>query len=475
MREGLLKQNAEFFRTVLQLIDISIIIFSAIVAYYFRFDAFLMPSYFWLLVMMTVISAVFCFRVGGIYRIWRNSSIYDEVKVIAIVWASIAILITVVMYLTKTGYWYSRLWFGLWILGTLVLLILSRFVLRRTLKWLRSRGYNQRNVIIVGAGELGQRVAKKIKSERWAGLNPIGYIDDTVATGREIDGIKVLGTLSELEKFLLDKYEDVNAHDQDIDHIDQVWVTLSLKQIDQIDYIIRVLEERAVEVRFVPDIVAFNMFNYSLDEFAGVPVVNVTASPLTNAKLLIKEIEDKVLAGLILLLISPLLLTISIGVKLSSPGPVLYRQTRVSWNGKPFEMLKFRSMPINAESQSGPVWAKSDEDRATRFGKFLRKTSLDELPQFINVIKGEMSVVGPRPERPHFVSQFRSQVPGYMKKHLMKAGITGLAQINGWRGNTSIERRIESDLYYIENWSLWLDIKIIFMTLFKGFRNENAY
>jgi putative colanic acid biosynthesis UDP-glucose lipid carrier transferase len=210
-------------------------------------------------------------------------------------------------------------------------------------------------------------------------------------------------------------------------------------------------------------------------EFAGLPVVNVSVSPMEGPNWLIKRVEDAMFSLAILVLISPLLLAIAIGVKLSSPGPVFYRQERVGWNGRPFEMLKFRSMPVDTENETGPVWAKRGEHRATGFGAFLRRTSLDELPQFINVLRGEMSIVGPRPERPVFVEKFKDEIPDYMKKHLVKAGITGWAQINGWRGDTDLEKRIEYDLYYIENWSLWFDIKIILLTLIKGFVHKNAY
>jgi putative colanic acid biosysnthesis UDP-glucose lipid carrier transferase len=182
-----------------------------------------------------------------------------------------------------------------------------------------------------------------------------------------------------------------------------------------------------------------------------------------------------VLAWIILLLFGPVMIAIAIGIKLTSPGPVLYREERVGWNNRPFEMLKFRSMPLNIEAQSGPIWARAGENRATSFGAFLRRTSLDELPQFINVLKGEMSIVGPRPERPAFVDKFKDEVPHYMKKHMVKAGITGWAQVNGWRGDTDLNKRIEYDLYYILNWSVWFDLRIAVQTVFMGFFNKNAY
>lgn len=227
--------------------------------------------------------------------------------------------------------------------------------------------------------------------------------------------------------------------------------------------------------RLMLDLLGMDLLNHSVSEFAGFPTLNIRATPMIGINRVKKAIEDRVLASLILLLISPLLLIIAIAVKLSSPGSVFYRQKRVSFNGKEFEMLKFRTMPMDAESKSGPVWAKANENRATRVGAFLRKTSLDELPQFINVLRGDMSIVGPRPERQVFIDQFKDQIPGYMQKHLVKAGITGWAQVNGWRGNTSLEKRIEFDLYYIEHWSVLFDIKIIFLTFFRGFLNKNAY
>lgn len=196
---------------------------------------------------------------------------------------------------------------------------------------------------------------------------------------------------------------------------------------------------------------------------------------MKGIKRLIKWLEDKLVAFLILIFISPFLLILSILVKCSSRGPIFYKQKRVSLNGKVFNILKFRSMPVDIESRSGAVWAKKGEARATKIGAFLRKTSLDELPQFINVLRGDMSIVGPRPERPELVKKFKDQIPRYMERHMVKAGITGLAQINGWRGNTDLKKRIEYDLFYIEHWSFALDIKIIFITIFKGFVNKNAY
>ena len=235
------------------------------------------------------------------------------------------------------------------------------------------------------------------------------------------------------------------------------------------------LQRHSVQVRFVPDIFNFTLLHHSFTEIAGLPVINLTDSPLEGRNLALKNIEDFLLSALILLATSPLLLVIALGVKLTSPGPVFYRQERVTWNGGRFRMFKFRTMAVDAEAESGPVWARPGQRRATRFGAFLRRWSLDELPQLINVLRGEMSIVGPRPERPEFVERFKHEIPRYMQKHLVKAGITGWAQVNDLRGHTDLERRIEYDLYYIENWSVWFDLRIMALTIVHVMRARNAY
>jgi len=250
---------------------------------------------------------------------------------------------------------------------------------------------------------------------------------------------------------------------------------MPLSEEAKVKKLLHILRHQTCEIRYIPDMFGFNLINHSFSEIAGIPVINLSASPFNDATKIIKFLEDKLLALAILILILPVLIIIAISVKLSSPGPILYRQKRISWNNKEFYMLKFRSMRIDAERESGAVWAKKGENRATKIGSFLRKTSLDELPQFFNVIMGDMSIVGPRPERPVFVEQFKDEIPMYMKKHMVKAGITGWAQINGLRGNTDLKQRIEHDIYYIENWSLLFDIKIIILTIFKGFVHKNAY
>lgn len=256
--------------------------------------------------------------------------------------------------------------------------------------------------------------------------------------------------------------------------VDEVWLALPLSDEAAIQDALHALRHSTAAIRFAPDLFTLRLINHGVSDVLGMPMYDLSTSPMTGVNRLMKWLEDKVLSSLILLLISPLMILLALGVKLTSPGPVFYRQERVGLNNKPFYMLKFRSMPVDTE-KTGVQWGGSAAKATTRFGQFIRKTSLDELPQFLNVLKGDMSIVGPRPERPMFVEQFKEEIPDYMKKHLVKAGITGWAQVHGWRGDTDLKTRIEYDLYYIENWSLWLDLKIIVMTVFKGFVNKNAY
>jgi putative colanic acid biosynthesis UDP-glucose lipid carrier transferase len=256
--------------------------------------------------------------------------------------------------------------------------------------------------------------------------------------------------------------------------VNEVWLALSLSDEEKIQKVFHALRHSTASIRFIPDLFTLRLINHGVTDILGTPTLDLSTSPMAGMNQLVKWAEDKIFGIAILLFISPLMLILALGVKLSSKGPVFYRQERIGLDGKSFYMLKFRSMPINIES-NGVEWGGSAAKVSSSFGQFIRKTSLDELPQFLNVLKGDMSIVGPRPERPIFVDQFKDEIPGYMKKHLVKAGITGWAQVHGWRGDTDLKTRIEYDLFYIENWSLGLDLKIMVMTVFKGFINKNAY
>lgn len=257
--------------------------------------------------------------------------------------------------------------------------------------------------------------------------------------------------------------------------VESVVFAVPHKEYDYLDQHLDTIADQVPDIKMIPDLVRFTRFAAGVDIVDGTPIVTINESPLSGLGIILKRIVDIGGALFALTFFGPLMVLIAIGVKLSSRGPIFYHQERMGLDGRTFKMLKFRSMPVNAEAKTGAVWAKPGDDRATPFGKWLRHTSLDELPQFFNVLTGQMSLVGPRPERPVFVDDFRKKVPGYYLRHKTKAGITGWAQVNGWRGNTSIEKRIECDLYYIQNWTIWLDFRIMFMTIFRGFLNKNAY
>jgi putative colanic acid biosynthesis UDP-glucose lipid carrier transferase len=376
----------------------------------------------------------------------------------------VALLLAVLAFATKTGAEYSRSWMGLWFLSGWMSLVGFRVTLRLVLRWLRSSGFNHRHIVIVGTGEQAVIVADRLMRTTWFGLEIDAFLKSKEnSLPSQLSGKKLIADISSLREHI------------DVGDIDQVWIALPHSEEGTIREVIKTLEGSAVEIRYVPDIFEYQLMHHSLTEIGGVPVVNISYTAIDGANRILKTMEDYILGSIILVLAAPLMLLIAVVIKLSSKGSVLYRQERVGWNGKEFTMLKFRTMPIDIEQLTGPVWASHGESRATPIGSFLRKTSLDELPQLFNVLRGEMSLIGPRPERPVFVEQYKNEIPHYMKKHLVKAGVTGWAQVHGWRGNTCLHTRIEHDLYYIENWSLWLDIKIIILTVFKGFMHKNAY
>ena len=346
---------------------------------------------------------------------------------------------------------------------TPVMMVVIRIMIFLAITRAQQKGKNVCRVIIYGAGAVGRSLKDSFVQYPWMGVEVVGFIDDEKPLGDDI-----IGRGNDLLK-IIDSSESSGSH------IDYVYFAVPLSALDQVKSLVDQLASRLVHVCLVPDLFQFDLLNSRVTHLGGLPVIHVIDEAPVSFSIVVKRLVDILFSLLVLIVASPLLILIALAVKLSSPGGVLYKQERMGLNGKTFDMLKFRTMPVDAEKSSGPVWATSGEKRATPVGSFLRKTSLDELPQFFNVLKGEMSVVGPRPERPVFIQEFRERVPGYMLRHKTKAGITGWAQVNGWRGDTSLEKRIEYDLYYIQNWSLALDLKIMWLTLWKGFVSENAY
>ena len=451
--KGLLKEYPNALAWILRCLDVATVVFAGCVAYEVKFGNWQIPDRYQIAMMVAGLLIPTIFRFFQVYESIRVRGFSQHLLSLAQGVLALLVMLAGFAFFTKTGEDFSRAWFAWWAGLAFVSLFLFRGSLLLLLSFMRTRGWNERRVLVVGASELRDQLVQTIHEAVWTGFRIVGCIDDV----ESIDAARLVS--------------DYVTQQQ----IDEVWMVLPLSAEPHIQKITHALRHQMVTTRLVLDIFSLNLLNHSITNLAGFPVLNICSSPMVGMNRLLKALEDRVLALLILCLISPLLACIAVAVKLSSKGPVFYKQKRVSWNGKEFNMLKFRSMPVDAEARSGPVWAKAGEDRATRVGAFLRRTSLDELPQFINVVLGDMSIVGPRPERLVFVEEFKDKIPGYMQKHLVKAGITGWAQINGWRGNTSLEKRIEYDLYYIQNWSLWFDLKIIFFTFVRGFSHKNAY
>lgn len=337
---------------------------------------------------------------------------------------------------------------------------LIRFVLRK----LRKSGFNLRHIIFVGYSSAAEAFIDRIYANPQWGYRISGILDDNKETGYTYKNVPVMGTTDDLEHILEEN------------RLDEIAITLGLQEYYKLKHIVAICEKSGVHTKFVPDYNDIIPTRPYTEDLMGLPVVNIRHVPLTNTfNMICKRIMDIVGAIVAIIIFSPVMLVTAILVKATSKGPLIYKQERVGLHNQTFQMYKFRSMEVQSAKSERKAWTVRNDPRVTRVGRIIRKTSIDELPQFFNILKGDMSLVGPRPERPFFVEKFREEIPRYMVKHQVRPGLTGWAQVNGYRGDTSIKKRIEYDLYYIENWTLGLDIKILFLTFFKGFVNKNAY
>lgn len=457
---AILSRYGAFLDVLIHAADFMVVWGCALLSRWLRYGSLAIPPRDIISLSLVSLLTLIVFQGSGIYRNWRGESLLNEILRIWLAWSAIFVIFLFILWASKTTAEYSRLWLGLWFVIAAVTFAIVRWVTQVILGNIRKRGIDTRTVVIVGATVGAVQVVNAVRHNVWSGLQVVGY----VATLHDEASFDDLVCLGNADTYLASTRENLP---------DQIWLALPLSAEKLIQSYLETLEQMPITVRLVPNLFGFGLLNHHVTELAGVPVLTLRGTPMEGHAYMWKTIEDKILSTVILLCLSPLLLLIAVGIKLSSPGPVLYRQKRLGWNGRPFEMLKFRSMLQDVE-QEDVRWGSAASKKVTPFGRFLRRTSLDELPQFINVIKGDMSIVGPRPERPIFVEQFKSHIAGYMQKHFVKAGITGWAQINGWRGDTDLQMRIEHDLYYIENWSILFDLKIILMTLVRGFVHKNA-
>ena len=433
---------------------------------FFEIDKGIPPlaNYLVLLPMIFVVWGL-VFRTAGLYEPMRGARPSHERRLVVRASSLAMLIFTAVSFLGfEKAYSLSRLTLVyFWILGTLAI-VAQRALTREVLREARRRGHNLRHILIVGDGDLARSVNGRLLAHPEFGLKVRGFLtDDPQRVGSFVGSTPVLATWNEAPSIVARG------------GVDQVIFALPFEAMPRLEGLVHPLEDAAVDVKVVPDIERFVSIKSGIDELDGLPIIGLRAMPLVGWNRVLKRVMDVGIAAGALVLLSPLLVFLAILVKSTSRGPIFFGQERMGIDGRVFRVWKFRTMRIDAEAETGPVWAIRDDPRSTVIGRVLRRLSLDEFPQLWNVLRGDMSLVGPRPERPVFIEEFRRHVPKYMLRHMVQAGMTGWAQVHGWRGDTSIERRIQYDLEYIQNWSLALDLRILLLTFVRGFVNRNAY
>jgi Undecaprenyl-phosphate glucose phosphotransferase len=437
-------------------------------AYYLRFETGWIPQHkatpefalCWRNLPVVVLLAAVAYRLTGQYAIHRLRRLREEVIGVLKGTVLLSLLVMATTFYLHDPY-ESRATMLLFSVLTASSVLTARRLSWAAIRALRRRGYNQTLAVIVGTGRVARKTAWALRHASWIGIKTIGFVEDQ--PNRWTGDLNILGTTADLPQ-LIQQYG-----------VEHVFISLPMSRYHEARRVFDILSQTLAEVRLVADVPELSGLTLTTTNLDGLPVIGLRESPHFGLNVVVKRAMDVALSLAALVVLAPVLLLIAALVKLTSAGPVFFRQERCGLNGQSFEMLKFRSMRVDAEQQTGAVWASKDDPRRTRLGTFLRKTSLDELPQLINVLRGDMSLVGPRPERPVFIQKFRRTIPNYMARHCVKSGITGWAQVHGWRGNTSLRKRVQYDLYYITHWTPWLDIRILWMTLFHGLFHRNAY
>ncbi|MBP9995737.1 MAG: undecaprenyl-phosphate glucose phosphotransferase [Lachnospiraceae bacterium] len=467
----MIKDNQKYFNRLHVLLDAIVVAASYILSWFLKFEgpfadktagAYTMQFYFSALYFL-IPGYLIVFYINKMYTPKRTQKIESELARIlsSNVFGALMFLVAIAVFKLSD---FSRGLIGLFFVVNVILQLLEKSLIRSTLRHFRSKGYNMKYVLLVGYSRAAEEYINRINSNPQWGYVVRGILDDTVPRGTMYKGVKVIGKIDNLDIIL------------PISQLDEIAVTLALADYDRLEELVGLCEKSGVHTKFIPDYNSLIPNKPYTEDLNGLPVINIRYVPLSNTfNAIFKRLVDIVgsLCGIIVL--SPFLLVVAIIVKCTSKGPIIYKQERVGLHNKSFKMYKFRTMYVQTEAEEKKGWTTKDDPRVTKAGKVFRRTSIDELPQLFNILKGDMSIVGPRPERPQFVEKFREEVPRYMIKHQVRPGLTGWAQINGYRGDTSIRKRIDYDIYYIENWSMGFDFKIMFLTIFKGFINENAY
>lgn len=474
----MIKDNQKMLNWIHVGMDAVIIAISYVVAYYLRFYSSLTNIDFlkleqgtsfytfeiyanWLILLIPVYLIIYYYN--RLYTPKRGKlRVIEVIHIIAANTLGI-VLFTFTLYIIREGD-ISRGFLALFYFLNVVLTTICRLIINHTLRTIRKKGLNLKHILLVGYSHATEAYIDRIFANPQWGYYIHGILDDSLAVGTMYKKIPVIGATSHLDSFL------------DRMNLDEIVITLNIKDYENLENIVTICEKSGVHTKFVPDYHSFIPTKPYTEDLYGLPVINIRNVPLSNIyNRFIKRVVDLFGAIIALIIFGIPMIIVAIIIKFTSKGPVMFSQIRVGRHNKEFKMYKFRSMEIQDEGKEKKAWTTASDPRVTPIGKFIRRTSIDELPQLFNVLKGDMSLVGPRPERPFFVEKFKEEIPRYMIKHQVSPGLTGWAQINGFRGDTSIRKRIDHDLYYIENWTLGLDFKIIFLTFFKGFINRNAY
>ena len=468
----MIKDNQKVFNRLMVIIDVGITAASFMLAYGFKFyflgdgpglGVLPLEEYIKLLPVVLPVYALI-YYICGVYApkrtVRRRFEIFGIIKANNI--GIVALIIVLYMIIREINF--SRSVIGFFYIINVLVTSSFRLALRRGLRTIRRKGYNLKHILLVGYSRAAEEYIDRLSDNPQWGYVACGILDNHIPAGTMYEGVMVLGRLGNLEVILPEN------------KLDEIAISLSLKDYDHLESIVAICEKFGVHTKFIPDYNSLIPSKPYTEDLMGLPVINIRYVPLTNTgNIIMKRIVDVVGSLMGIVITSPIMLLSALLIKLTSPGPVIFKQERVGLHNKPFHMYKLRTMERQAPGEEKKAWTVRNDPRVTPVGKFLRRTSLDELPQLFNILRGDMSLVGPRPERPLFVDKFKEEIPRYMVKHQVRPGLTGWAQVNGLRGNTSIRKRIEYDIYYIENWTMWFDMKIIFMTFFTGFINKNAY
>lgn len=465
--KGLIRPLHSQLQGITRAVD-SVLIFMALVISLQIYETPLGPEYTLLCLISIILFSIFAEN-QEIYHGWRGAPMFDEAVRILMSWLATFVLVVSGLYISHSTFEYSKPVIELWLPLAPLAIILLHTTRRGILSFVRSHGLNTRSYAILGANSLGQRLKIALSEMPWLGYRFAGFYDDRIERKEE--------RIDDRAQPIVGNFQDLLSQAQS-GEIDHIYITLPLRAEKRINQLIQELADSTVSVNIVPDFFTFNLIQSKWSNVQGIPVVSVFDTPFTALDGIAKRIEDLLLCAIILPIIAIPMLIIAIAIKLTSPGPVIFRQQRYGIKGEPIEVWKFRSMTV-CENGDTIKQATANDRRVTPLGAFLRRTSLDELPQFLNVLRGTMSVVGPRPHAVAHNEYYRKQIQGYMLRHKVKPGITGQAQINGCRGETDtidkMQARIHHDLEYLRQWSLWLDLKIVFMTIIKGFVSKQAY